>query len=133
MENNIQSFKDRAIDFTKPVKVFRNLNRKGKVYSIQQRGLTVAHTTSVALQNAVFVVNAKGREYVRANKRKVVHAFVVGMIGNESVSDDCVQVTYNPYVNDSFVVVKHDGMEPLRGARKVFINELGVRASQISY
>ena len=39
----ITPYKSREIDYSTPVKIYRNLNKKGKVYSIQQNGLVVGH------------------------------------------------------------------------------------------
>ncbi len=59
-------------------KVYRNLNN-GKL-SIQYKGLVIGHADSLMMLNVVFKVNQKGRERVIKEKKKNVHAFVIGDI-----------------------------------------------------
>lgn len=92
----------------KHVRVYRNLTRG--CWSVQHRGLVVAHATSVRLKNVRFVVNQSGYERFLRENRKNVHAFVTG----ELVEVDCptpdipgmMEVTYNPRVASLFHTVK---------------------------
>jgi hypothetical protein len=87
------------IDHSKPVKVYRNLH-KG-CWSIKQNGLVKAHSDEINLFDCEFLVNEKDRQKVIKQKRKNVHAFVKGYIWNTPM-DLIKQVSYNPYVRDSF-------------------------------
>ncbi len=118
---NFTSFKNRTINPNAKIKVYRNLHN-GKM-SIQQGGLVVGHCDEILLNRAEFVVNESGRQRVIKEKRKNVHAFVVGYlfggcIGLAAASDDPlysafkitspitggVPVSYNPYKMGAFYV-----------------------------
>lgn len=86
------------------VEVYRNLH-KG-MYSIRKDGVVIAHAPSVTLSNPKFKVSAAGRDRVRREKRKNVHAVVKGEligIGETPCIVDPVLISYNPYVNETFV------------------------------
>ena len=57
--NVIIPFKQREIDFARPVSIYRNLTKKGVWYSIVQDKVTVAHTSSICLRDCTFNVNEK--------------------------------------------------------------------------
>lgn len=94
-----QKDKRYKIDYSKPVKVYRNLH-KG-CWSIKQNGLVKAHSDEVNLFDCEFLVNEKDRQRVIKTKRKNVHAFVKGYIW-DTPFNLIKQVSYNPYVRDSF-------------------------------
>jgi hypothetical protein len=85
------------------------------------------------LNNVTFAVQPAGREKVRQEKRKNVHAFVRGDMTwiaspMESLEDYTLdnmarqgynRVTYNPYKHESFVVVNTG--EPIYKATQVVI------------
>lgn len=105
----IVPFKDRSIDQTKPIQVYRNLTRKFVRYSVRQFGKVVGHSNRLHLENCVFVVNERGRQWVLRNKRKTVHAFIEGFLTASAEKEiesheqlSCI-ITYNPYKHDSFV------------------------------
>ena len=58
------------------VKVYRNLHKN--CYSIQLDGRVVAHADEVFIRDPVFRVQPTGRKRVLREKKKNVHAFVVG-------------------------------------------------------
>ena len=91
-----QEDKRYKIDYSKPVRVYKNLN-KG-CWSIQQNGLVKAYSDEINLFNCEFLVNQKNRQRVIKTKRKNVHAFVRGYIWDTPI-DLIKQVSYNPYVN----------------------------------
>jgi hypothetical protein len=127
----MKSYKNRKIQYEKPVLVYRCLNRKGKVYSIKQNGYVVAHTTSLKLLGCDFIVNESGKERVRKEKQKNVHAFIRGhivrgqVISNRANCNDYLTVKYNPYKNDSFMVTNFDNETPIKVAKYVLI-ECGI-------
>lgn len=134
-DNVIIPFKGRKLDKKKPVLVYRNLNRKGKVFSLLQKGLVVAYTTAICLTDCTFIVRATGRNKVIREKRKNVHAFIKGTVsgscmGTTALRNDLpVKVSYNPYENDSFMGDTCGKKFKLKGAMAVIINKDGVKAS----
>lgn len=116
------------LDFGAPVEVYRNVNKKGVVYSIRQFGYVVAHATEVILLNAEFIVKQSGRKRVKKTGRKNVHAWVKGDIVKERVKPDNgrlrARVMYNPKKNDTFVL-KGDKLM-IRTAPLVILNQEGV-------
>lgn len=98
------------------VKVYRNLRRK--CYSIMYKGRVIRHEAYTLLINVRFNVRAGGREKVRREKRKNVHAFVEGEYGTTDLNaynlSDLVRVSYNPYKNETFVL---DDGTPLLSAK----------------
>lgn len=125
--NEITPFKDRVIDRTKPVKVYRNLNKPGVTYSVQQGGLIVAHAKRIDLRGVTFVVNEAGRQRVIKEKRKNVHAFVVGTVEHrESTTEYPARVSYNPYTGGQFY--DRETLDSVVKAEAVHINNAGVTA-----
>jgi len=94
-----QADKRYRIDYTKPVKVYRNLH-KG-CWSVKQDGLVKAHSDEINLYDCEFLVNEKNRLKVIKEKRKNVHAFVKGYIWNTPLNL-IRQASYNPYARNSF-------------------------------
>ncbi len=92
---------------------YRNLNRKGVVYSIKsiKTGLVLDRISFLVLENAQFKVSQSGRQRVILNKKKNVHAGAVGF-----PMDYCEEwvtsknkwrkVSYNPYKNSFFVYTR---------------------------
>jgi hypothetical protein len=90
----------------KSVRVYRNLQRN--CWSVQHKGLVVAHATFVRLKNARFIVNQSGYERFLREKRKNVHAFVCGELVSldEPTSEfSGTEVVYNPRVSNLFHTV----------------------------
>jgi hypothetical protein len=90
------------------VEVYRNLHTD--TWSMRQaHGTVLAHPRTVILNEPTFVVRPAGRDKVRAEGRKCVHALVRGEV---MVLTDPVdpkgwrRATYNPYRNDTFVDVE---------------------------
>ena len=95
----ITPYKNRTVNATKPVLVYRNLHRGG--YSIKQCGLVVGHCEQLTLSKCKLIVSESGRQRVIKNKQKNVHAFVSGYVCSEHVLTN--ELTYNPYRFSSFV------------------------------
>jgi hypothetical protein len=101
----IAYYKNRTIDETRPVQVYRNLNKKGYRWSVRQSGLVVAHANSIYLKGCKFVVNERGRLWVLRNNIKTVHAYVEGWYQANRPRVKFVQpVFYNPYAYKSFMI-----------------------------
>jgi len=137
--NNITPFKEREIDLDKSVEVYRNLNRKGRVYSIRQNGLVVGHATAVMLHDVKFRVGKSGVDRVRKNMRKNVHAWASGTIAlnggmgttanqlDERKDTLPAKITYNPYTDYNFMCKNITSRAfPVKGAMVVAFNQMGV-------
>lgn len=106
---NYQSYKGRSIDFSKPVKVYKNLHNG--LFSVMQDNLVVAHVESFTMRNVVFKVNQAGREKVIKEGKKNVHAFVTGMlisVNSEPLFGVDQRITYNPYKQGYFYYSEYE-------------------------
>jgi len=95
------------------VEVYWNLHKR--LFSVralegENKGRVIEHAYTVSLVNAKFAVQPAGRERVRQEGKKNVHAFVRGRLMLEShakssnpFDPESREVTYNPYLYDSFV------------------------------
>ena len=94
------------------VEVYRNLHNN--TFSIRRNGKVVKHLENwmtLHLKDVKFAVQPAGREKVRREGKKNVHAFIRGTVVkaeehnfSETFKEKCdVWVTYNPYQNDTFV------------------------------
>jgi len=101
-------------------KVFVYFNLHKNVFSLQSRnkenyGLVLGHADHVILKNAKFVVRPKGRERVLKEKKKNVHAGVVGcLVDAVGTNNTSKAITYNPYKYSTFVV--RDTEQPIEQA-----------------
>ena len=104
----IYSFKGRTLDLKRPVKVYRNLNRKGVWFSVCQDGRVVGHAQGLMLGDAKFHVNEAGRQRVIATGRKNVHAWVWGTLTGSGMGTcldrrpDGVKIEYSPRKSPDF-------------------------------
>lgn len=121
----------------KKVMVYYNLHKH--VFSVTYKGLVKSYSDYVKLKDVEFRVRQGGKEKVRDEKRKNVHAFVIGTLVDykEHPSDDIPQstgskvITYNPYKYDSFVY-KNDET-PVYMAKEVeMINQPSDKIFQIN-
>lgn len=94
-----QSYKNRSIDLSQKVMVYKNLHNG--LFSVKQNGLVVAHVKNLVLTNVSFSVSESGRQRVIQEKRKNVHAYVIGEIvdiNREFLDvDSSIDISYNPY------------------------------------
>ena len=118
------------------VKVYRNLHsRAGTLYSVMNsKGRVIGHVESILLENVKFHVREGGRQRVLRDKRKNVHAFVIGDIaGCASISGEEYQlakpVKYNPYAGESFTCQDLK----VSGAKFAAVNGYGVSAYGLEY
>ena len=107
----------------KKVMVYYNLHKH--TFSVRYEGKVVMHADFVKLGDVEFRVRQGGKEKVRDEKSKNVHAFVIGKLLDyceypcedmPSPSSDKV-VTYNPYKHDTFVFKNTE--EPVYRAQEV--------------
>jgi hypothetical protein len=130
--NIIHPFKGRTINMDKPIDVYRNLNRKGKWYSVKQGGLVVAHTKAICVRDASFVVNESGKKRAIETNQRNVHAFIRGYfdvsgMGTSAKGRLPVKITYTPFSEKGFHI--KDSGDEIRRARFLIVNEEGVQAS----
>jgi hypothetical protein len=105
------------------VMVYYNLHKH--TFSVQKNGIVVMHADYVKLTNVEFRVRKGGKEKVRKEKSKNVHAFVIGNLEEyceypcENIPEEPVGniVTYDPYKYDSFVY--KGSKEPVFNATEV--------------
>jgi hypothetical protein len=107
----------------KKVMVYYNLHKQ--TFSVTYDSKVIIHADYVKLGDVEFRVRKGGKEKVRLEKSKNVHAFVIGTLLDycEYPCDDIPNppsdmiVTYNPYKYDSFVYKKSE--EPVYRAKEV--------------
>lgn len=101
-------------------------------------GRVVQHHQRLLLSDAKFVVREGGRQRVLREKRKNVHAFIVGYLVDsrgifgadaDTKRDFPVRITYNPYRAGAFLT---ESGAPVFEARGVLLNERGVSACYLS-
>ena len=111
------------------MKVFVYFNLHKKVFSVRalegsNKGLVIAHTDKLTLTDVTFKVSEAGRQRVLRERRKNVHAGVVGqwdgIIDAQTVAENTVPVTYNPYLYDSFVL--RDNEIPIHWASSAYLD-----------
>lgn len=99
-------YKNRTIVQNQKVKVYYNLHKNCFSIKDYKTGVVIAHAPSVRLENVQFEVNESGRQRVVRERRKNVHAFVIGNLKfdvESSVNLHNKEAFYNPYVWNMFV------------------------------
>lgn len=86
------------------VRVYRNLHKQ--CYSVQAYiaatgWRVIDHVESISLANCEFKVYETGRQKVINEKKKNVHAYVIGNVTGETISIGS-SISYNPYKNGYF-------------------------------
>lgn len=132
----MKPFKNRKIDRSKPVRVYRNLNRKDVWYSIAQkvkgRWLVFGHSQFIILKYVTPKVSKAGSDRVKADKERNVHAYLEGLLIKKyqtKISDRFTQIYYNPYTCECFVWKKEEKPE-FKFSQIVVLNQHGVMALQ---
>jgi len=97
-------------------RVFVYFNLHKKVWSVKslKTGRVIAHANFIELKDCKFKVSKRGRERVLLERRKNVHAGVVGTI--VAIDNVCSVlqnktfqlITYNPYKYETFVSKKDE-------------------------
>ncbi|NOU99522.1 hypothetical protein [Paenibacillus planticolens] len=104
------------------VAIYYNLHKRCLSVKDHRTGKIVAHEHSLLLENVLFKVSQKGRQRVLREKRKNVHAFIIGdkisTIPTELDLEHYNKAKYNPYLCESFIDID-SGKEVLR-AKRVF-------------
>jgi hypothetical protein len=120
----------------KKVMVYYNLNKH--TFSITYKNKLISHADHVKLNDVEFRVRPGGRTRVLKDKRKNVHAFVIGTLLEyckypcESLPNDINDniVTYDPYKYSSYVIkdtkepiYNVGGVEMINSRNKIFITK----------
>lgn len=108
-------------------KCYRNLNKPGVTWSVvnSYTGLVDQYANTVMLKDVQFKVSKSGQARVRREKRKNVHAFVLGSIITSLPNDlKLFRATYNPYKDDGFRLI--DGGATLTNAKYALLCEDGL-------
>lgn len=118
----LKTYKNRKIDYTKCVYVYKNLHNG--LYSLKQNEKVVAHGYDFFLNNVETKINEAGRLKVIKDKQKNVHAFIIGYLDNRLnyniISKN--KISYNPYEDSHF---KCNGVEFIRSLL-VYVSKEGV-------
>ena len=120
------------------VMVYYNLHKH--TFSVTYKGKVVLYADYVKLKNVEFRVREGGRERVRREKKKNVHAFVIGDLvdycifpcENMPPESNTNVITYNPKKYDTFVnknteepVYRANEVDMINTKNKIFhINEI---------
>ena len=112
-----------SIFIGKKVMVYYNLHKQ--TFSVTYDSKVILHADYVKLGDVEFRVRQGGKERVRQDKSKNVHAFVIGRLLDycKYPCDDIPSspsgkiVTYNPYKHNSFVYKGSE--EPVYNAKEV--------------
>ena len=118
----ITPYKSRYLEITKPILVYRNLNKK--CLSIKQNGIIVAHADSVTLKSCTFIVNEGGRQRVLTERQKNVHAYIKGFLTEDRGEQLTKEIYYNPYITNTFVF--RDTNNPTSTANLIRVNTKGI-------
>ena len=103
--------------------VYYNLHKH--TFSVSYMGKVILHADFVKLKDVEFRVRQGGKQKVRDDQRKNVHAFVIGTL-EDYCEYPCPEipeepasevVTYNPYKYDTFVIKTTE--EPIYNAKEV--------------
>lgn len=105
------------------VKVYFNLHKKCFSVKDYRTGLVIGHTNRVVLEDCEFRVSEAGRQRVIRERKKNVHAFVIGTLkawDDQSYWTAVNHVAYyNPYETSTFMV---DG-EPIYRSEQVVLQD----------
>jgi len=104
------------------MRVFVYYNLHKKVWSIKdlKTGKVIGRTDAVYLQDCEMKVSQAGRRRVLKERRKNVHAGIVGTWDYRDIhSIEGIDIIYNPYEYSSFVT--KDNKLPVFQAREVFM------------
>lgn len=104
---------------------YRNL--RTQTWSARQAGIVIDHPEVAYLSQVEFRVNRKGRDRVRREQQKNVHAFVIGDWETVLAEDhmprngEWRQAHYDPYECDSFV--DKETRQPIKFAEFVKLDD----------
>lgn len=113
--------------------VYRNLHKKCYSVRCEKTKKVIAHVNKIKLVNCSFKVSKAGRARVLKEKKKNVHAGVVGLWNGDRwgyfVTETSDKVTYNPYLYDTFVFA--ESKQPIENALIAELDGLGIKVATI--
>ena len=122
-----KSYKGRTIDKTQKVMIYKNLHNG--LFSVKQNGLVVAHVESFCMDSVSFKVSESGRQRVLKEKKKNVHAYIIGKIfdiNRLNVENDFFasivanqSIRYNPYKSNCFFRQYEDSQSELPNNKEI--------------
>lgn len=136
-KTEITPFKNKEVDRSSRIRVYRNLNRKGVVYSIKQNGLVVGYSSNINMCDCEFIVVEGGKKRALNTKQRNVHAYIEGhlcmfyegeiLMGEIGNLEKPAKITYKPFTNNKFVCLNYSDkpIEVIK-AKGVVLNEDGV-------
>lgn len=99
-------------------KIFAYYNLHKKVWSVRHKGKVIAHAEFLIIDSPEFKVSQSGRNRVLREKRKNVHAGVVGILNTSAkLPTNRTRVSYNPYIAAHFYEISSGS--PVQGAATV--------------
>jgi hypothetical protein len=104
--------------------VYRNLHKKCFSVKSLNTGRVICHVDSITLVNVKFRVGKAGRERVLRERKKNVHAGVVGYIAEATMLGSPFYVGYNPYKYSSFVKLSDENK--IETAKIALIDNKGI-------
>ena len=105
----LHSYKGRTIELAQEVEVYRNLHNGMWSIRDSKTKQILAHATAVLLHSPTFHVQPSGRDRVRRERRKNVHAYVKGKYIPPTLQPPTEfdtlykETTYDPYNDDYFM------------------------------
>lgn len=126
--------KDPELLVGKKVKTYYDVNRH--MFSVTYSGIVVLKADYVRLKNVTFLVSEKGKERVRKEGQKNVHAYVTGTL-TDYCKNPCevipepetgIVITYNPKRDEFFniretgkLIYNADEVELINRENKIFL------------
>jgi hypothetical protein len=90
------------------VRVYLNLHKPNHFSIVDHKtGLVIGYSEHVTLSNCTFYIRESGRQRVIKNKRKEVHAYIIGNFITAEYNlpnDQITEIYYNPYITETFII-----------------------------
>lgn len=104
----IVTYKNRGVEKNQKILIYRNLHKDCFSVADSQSKKVIAHGDGFLVKFLDVKVSEKGRERVREQKRKEVHAYIKGVFLKEETLkketiQECNECYYNPYTTDTFI------------------------------
>ena len=105
------------------VQMYRNLHKDTFSIRDAKTKRVIAYGNHVKLSNVRMNVQKSGREKVRREKRKHIHAFITGIYeGNDQIdiNKSWELIYYNPYTTETFIKIATG--EPTFNANRAYLS-----------
>ena len=78
-------------------------NRTRKCWSVRHNGRVIRHVLQIQLADCTMKVSEAARQRVVQTRRRGVHAWIIGTIAEDTLSDACLEeITYSPFRGRTF-------------------------------